>query len=326
MWPVLFRIPLPEFLGGGSFPIRMFGVMVILGFLAGTWIITRRLRKVGVVREGRGSELATQTGTLTSEDVFDFCFYLLAVGILGSRLMYVLQNFGDFRGKLLDVFKIWQGGLVWYGGFALSALFAFWWLWTRKLPVLKVTDAAALGLALALAIGRWGCFFAGDDYGKVITEVRMTAEGKPDLDPDGRPYEDPVVDAAKAPWYAIQVPKDQGWRTEFCETPWSFREPKWLHPVQLYMSFKNFVVLGALLVIARNARRTGILTASYLMLYPVARFTIEFWRGDVDRGVDVLGTGMSFSQFFGIFVFLAGVGVLRAVKSRPMDAAPAAAS
>ena len=295
MWPALFRIPLPEFMGGGYFPLRMFGVMVILGFLAGTWVVQRRLSKAKI---------------MSSEDAFDFCFYLLACGILGSRLMYVIQNFDEFRGHGQNILKIWQGGLVWYGGFALATVFAFVWLGIKKLPVLKITDAAALGVALGLAIGRWGCFCAGDDYGQVITDKAGV----------------PIVEKADAPWYAIQVPKDQGWRSEYCETPREFREPKWLHPAQLYMSVKNLIVFGALWVISKRMRRTGILSATYLLLYPIGRFTIEFWRGDADRGVDVMGTGLSFSQFFGIFVFVAGVAMLRAVKSRPADIQPGSAA
>lgn len=311
MWPALFRIPLPEFMGGGYFPIRMFGVMVILGFLAGTWVVTRRLRKVGIVREATGNELTPQPGTLTKEDVFDFCFYLLAAGIAGSRLLYVLQNFESFEGKLFDVFAIWKGGLVWYGGFALATLYGFWWLWRRKLPALKVMDAAALGVALGLAIGRGGCFCAGDDYGRPI------------LDEQGQV----VTDPEKAPWYAIRVPSKEtlDWRWEYTEFPRE-RAGQYLHASQIHMSLKNLVVFGALLLIARRSRRSGILAASYLLLYPVGRFVIEYWRGDEDRGVDVLGTGLSFSQFFGIFIFLGGVALLRSVKANPPDAPAGAAT
>jgi phosphatidylglycerol---prolipoprotein diacylglyceryl transferase len=322
MWPALFRIPIPtwfpDFLQpqGNYFPIRMFGVMVITGFLAGYLLIKWRLRKVGVLRPTTATDVAPPPGTLTKEDVFDFCFYLLAAGILGSRLMYVAQNFDQFRGGFFEIFKIWKGGLVWYGGFALATLFGFWWLWQKKLPVLKVVDALALGVALGLALGRWGCFFAGDDYGRQI------------LDPSGAV----VTDAAQAPWYAIRVPsrEDLGWRFAYTEFPVGQHDmPDWtgnyLHAVQLYMSFKNLVVLALLLVIASRARRHGVVAASYLLLYPVGRFVIEFFRGDEDRGVNVLGTGLSFSQFFGIFVFLAGMGLLRAVKAHPPEPAPVAA-
>jgi phosphatidylglycerol:prolipoprotein diacylglycerol transferase len=291
MFPVLFRIPLPW--GEDNwFPIRMFGVMVILGFLVGASIIGRRLRRQGV-RE--------------SADAFDFCFYLLAVGILGSRVLYVLQNFDEFRGRFFRIFAIWEGGLVWYGGMAASTVFAFWWLWRRKKPVLVVADAAAIGTSIALAIGRWGCFCAGDDYGR-----KIVAE-------DGSP----VVSAEHAPWYAVQFPsRSAGWRYEYGETPPSFRDPYWLHPVQLYMSIGNFVVFLALLVVARRAKRPGIVAAAYLFLYPVNRFVVEYWRGDADRIDDVWGTGLSFSQVFGIPMVLLGIVVLRASLARIQDAAP----
>ena len=301
MLPVLFRIPMSWTPWGDEdsyFPIRMFGVMVILGFLAGTWLVGKRLEKHRI---------------LDRQETFDFCFYLLASGIAGSRLLYVLQEFDQFRGKALKVFAIWEGGLVWYGGFAAAALFAFWWLAKRKLPVLQVTDAAALGLALALAIGRWGCFCAGDDYGAKI------------LGPDGQP----IVEAAKAPWYAVQFPHataESPWpHYDYTETPASFRAPFWLHPAQLYMSLSNFIVLALLFAVGRLKAalgRPGFITAGYLMLYPIARFTVEFWRGDEDRGTDVLGTGLSFSQAFGIPIFLCGVALMRSVVAKPPAAAP----
>jgi phosphatidylglycerol:prolipoprotein diacylglycerol transferase len=308
MLPVLFRIPMswtPWGDEGSYFPIRMFGVMVILGFLAGTWLVGRRLEKRGI---------------LERQESFDFCFYLLAMGIAGSRLLYVLQNFSDFKGKFFKVFAIWEGGLVWYGGFAAAAIFAFLWLNKRKLPVLQVTDAAALGLALALAIGRWGCFCAGDDYGAKI------------LGPDGLPIES----ADAAPWYAVQFPlaegrgADSAWpHYEYGETPGpldaeSFRAPYWLHPAQLYMSLSNFAVLGLLLAGSRlkwALGRPGFISALYLLIYPIGRFTVELWRGDLDRGTDVMGTGLSFSQAFGIPVFLCGIMLMRKVLSKPPQTA-----
>ncbi len=289
MFPVLFRIPVPWGDDGTYFPIRMFGVMVILGFLAGTWVIGRRLKRQDIMEP---------------EESFDFCFYLLAMGILGSRLMYVAQNMDAFQGKFLKVFYIWEGGLVWYGGFALATLFGFWWLSRKKLPILKVADAGVMGTALALAIGRWGCFCAGDDYGRRI------------LDGDGNP----VIDAAAAPWYAVQFPGiDAGWRFAvpggYSETPIDFRDPYWLHPAQLYMSLANVLVFVGLLLVARKAKRPGVIAVSYFLFYPAGRFVIEYFRGDTDRGVDVLGTGLSFSQVFSIGVVCAGLLLLKIVRT-----------
>ena len=174
--------------------------------------------------------------------------------------------------------------------------------------MLQVTDAAALGLALALAIGRWGCFCAGDDYGLKI------------LGEDGLP----ITDAEAAPWFAVQFPQatpDSPWpHYEYGETPSAFRAPYWLHPTQLYMSLSNFVVLGLLLAVGRlkaAVGRPGFISACYLLLYPIARFTVELWRGDEDRGVDVMGTGLSFSQAFGVPIFLCGIMLMRSVLSKP---------
>lgn len=283
MFPVLFRIPLP-WGEDNYFPIRMFGVMVILGFLAGTWVVSRRLKRQGLME---------------SQEAFDFCFYLLAVGILGSRLTYIVQNFSEFQGQFFRIFKIWEGGLVWYGGMALSVVFAFWWLWKKKLPVLPCADAAALGVSIAHSIGRLGCFFAGDDYGRKI------------LAEDGSPIESPE----HAPWYAVQFPQHSAdWRYAYSECPSSFCAPYWVHPVQIYMAIGNLIVFLALLLVARRAKHPGIVAASYLFIYPVNRFIVEFWRGDADRGVDVWGTGLSFSQMFGIPMVLLGFVVLRAAS------------
>ncbi len=293
MFPVLFRIPLPWGDADTYFPVRMFGVLVILGFLAGWWVVSRRLAKRNLMQR---------------QESFDFCFYLLAVGIAGARIMHVVQEFEQFRGKFFRVFAIWEGGLVWYGGFAAAALFAFWWLGKRKMPVLEITDACVLGLALALCVGRWGCFCAGDDFG-----LKFLAE-------DGSA----IVAGEHAPWYAVQFPGvDAGWRYQFSETPLapeSFRAPFWLHPVQIYMSIANLFVFLALVVVSRlklAASKPGIITAAYLMIYPVGRAVTELWRGDIDRGVDVMGTGLSFSQAFGIPVILFGAMLLRYIVRPP---------
>jgi phosphatidylglycerol:prolipoprotein diacylglycerol transferase len=110
----------------------------------------------------------------------------------------------------------------------------------------------------------------------------------------------------------VQFPQHSAsWRYAYSEAPSNFCAPYWVHPVQIYMALGNLVVFLALLVVARRARSPGIVAAGYLFLYPVNRFIVEFWRGDADRGVDVWGTGLSFSQMFGIPMVLLGFVVLR---------------
>jgi phosphatidylglycerol:prolipoprotein diacylglycerol transferase len=66
----------------------------------------------------------------------------------------------------LDILKVWEGGLVYYGGFILSVIGAMWWLAKKKLSFLKITDILVPFLALSHAIARIGCFFSGCCYGR----------------------------------------------------------------------------------------------------------------------------------------------------------------
>jgi phosphatidylglycerol:prolipoprotein diacylglycerol transferase len=90
------------------------------------------------------------------------------------------------------------------------------------------------------------------------------------------------------------------------------------------MSIGNLIVFAALLAIGRKAKRPGIVAAWYLFLYPVNRFIVEFWRGDEDRLDNVWGSGLSFSQLFGIPMVLLGIIVLRIALASPPPARPEA--
>ena len=67
----------------------------------------------------------------------------------------------------LTVFKIWKGGLVFYGGFIFAAFFAFWYMRKFKLPAWKISDVMGYALPFGLAITRSvGCTLNGCCYGK----------------------------------------------------------------------------------------------------------------------------------------------------------------
>ena len=130
--------------------IFSFGVIIILAFFAGTAFMLK------------------QTRLLKIEDkrIFDWAFWMLVVGIIGSRLLYAYLNHEHFRENKAEIFKIWHGGLVWYGGLIPAALVGVWLLRRHKLPTLHVCDLGAAAVILALGIGRWACLLAGDDYGR----------------------------------------------------------------------------------------------------------------------------------------------------------------
>ncbi len=269
-------------------PVRLFGILVVLGFLAGTKIVQARNRRLGLMDD---------------DSSFDLCFYILLAGLAGARMLYVLQNEKKFEGEPLKMLAVWDGGLVWYGGAIAGTLYGWYRLAKQRKDVWAVSDSLALAACIGMAVGRWGCFLAGCDYG---------TRADPSL-----------------PW-AVHFPKDLKESLVPESERVDFRgEPIWLHPAQIYESLANLLIFGILWWIDR--RRTGRafpgrLAATYLVLYAVSRGVLETWRGDFDRGsVDLGFWKPSFSQFVSLFVLAGGVLLYRALRRRrPAPAAPPA--
>jgi phosphatidylglycerol:prolipoprotein diacylglycerol transferase len=268
----------------GPLPIRLFGILVVCGFLAANRIAASRNERLGL---------------LDRDQTFDLTFYVLLVGLLGSRMLHVFQHSEDFNGRPGKILAIWDGGLVWYGGAVSSALYAWYWLAKRGRDVWRVSDSLALGLPVGQAVGRLGCFLAGCDYGRLV-------EGGREALPWAVHFSDPhsLVPAE------LQFDADG--------------HPLYLHPAQIYLLLGNLVVFGLLWMADRRAKATfpGRLVPLYFMLYAVNRGVLEHWRGDEDRGVFDLGFWQpSFSQLFSVIFFVAGVLLYRALRRRA-DVAP----
>ena len=85
--------------------------------------------------------------------------------IIGARTLYVLVNIKDFVADPIGIFKVWEGGLVFFGGLIGAVTADLIWMKRKKLPVFKITDICAPFIALGHAIGRLGCYFNGCCYG-----------------------------------------------------------------------------------------------------------------------------------------------------------------
>ena len=131
-------------------PIKTFGLMFALAFLAGGAVLHRRLRERG----------------MPGDWAYESIFAALAGGLIGARLIWIVENLdqvnGDFFGSIFS-----GSGLVWYGGAAGGALFVIIWARWRGCLEAATFDLAAVPLAVGYAIGRIGCQLSGDgDYGK----------------------------------------------------------------------------------------------------------------------------------------------------------------
>ncbi len=144
MKPILFHV--------GSFPIHTFGVLVALGFVFGLWAASRNARTAG----------------LNPELPYDLAPWLIGGALIGARLLYIVSYWQrDFAGQpFTEIFAIWKGGLVYYGGLIGATAAGIFVVLRRKLPLWKVADCLAPGIAIGQAFGRTGCLLNGCCYGR----------------------------------------------------------------------------------------------------------------------------------------------------------------
>jgi phosphatidylglycerol:prolipoprotein diacylglycerol transferase len=214
------------------------------------------------------SRQARRSG-LDSGRVTDMAVWVLIAGLLGAKALLVLLDWRHFTTSLRDLFSVFQSGGVFYGGLVAGIVLAWWYARRYRLPGWQTADALAPGVILGQAIGRLGCFSAGCCWGK----------------------------PAQVPW-AVTFTNLEANRTVGTpmDTP--------LHPSQIYESTAAFLVFLFLLWLAPRKRFHGQVVLAYVALYSAVRFTLEFWRGDTDRGT-WFGGRVSTSQVVAVVLLIA---------------------
>lgn len=227
---------------------------------------------------------------ISTDSVISLGLWAIGGAVVGAKALMVLRSLHLY---VSDPSQLWSLSSLesagdFYGGF-LGALAAVSLYFRRhpELPVWRTADLCGPAIALGQSIGRVGCFMAGDDY------------GKPTRLPWAVTFTDP--DAARVGGAPLGVP---------------------LHPVQLYESVVCLALFFFLAWLTRRKRFDGEVVLAYALLYAVARFIIEYFRGDTDRGF-VFGGALSTSQFIAVLVGTASV-VLLAARHRVAGRSPEA--
>jgi phosphatidylglycerol:prolipoprotein diacylglycerol transferase len=187
--------------------------------------------------------------SLPPAPVCDLLFWSVLAGLVGARAFYIIANWQLYREHPSDIFRLWQGGLIVHG--ALLAFVLTLWLYTRRrdLPFWTWADITAPALALGQAIGQWANFFNQESFGP----------------PTDRPW---------------------GVYIDFALRPAGYEQFDFFHPVFLYESAWNFLLLLALLAADRAARHasrplpSGILFLTYIILYSAAHYCFAGLRLD----------------------------------------------
>ena len=134
----------------GSFAIRWYGVMAAVGFLLGSWVLFKNKKAAGLNDD-------TCSGVLLTA---------MIAGIVGARIFYVIQFFDHYRNNLINIIRIDQGGLVFYGGFILAVISIAVYCKIHKIDFIRLLDFFTPAIAIAHACGRVGCFLNCCCYGR----------------------------------------------------------------------------------------------------------------------------------------------------------------
>lgn len=235
----------------GPFEVRFYGIILMLGAVAGAWLASREAKRRGY----------------NPEIVWDLLTYLLIGGIIGARLWHVLTpppssgiTAGWYFTHPLDALAIWKGGLGIPGAVIGGVIALYFYTRKHKLNFAEWTDIAAPSLALGQGIGRWGNFVNQEIYGSATNlpwGISIDAEHRVD------PYRD-----------LGQFPVET---TRF-------------HTLFLYESLWNIANMFLLLWISRrfaDRLKKGDIFLIYLIVYPVGRFFLDFLRVDASRVADI---------------------------------------
>ncbi|ESA33498.1 prolipoprotein diacylglyceryl transferase [Leptolyngbya sp. Heron Island J] len=223
----------------GPFALRWYGLLMATAVITGSWFASKEI-------ERRGKN---------PEDFWDMLIWVLIPAFLGARLYYVFIQSGDSAYYLQNpgqILQIWGGGIHIFGAFIFGSIAL--WLFTkvRRLPTLVYLDAAAVGLPIAQAIGRWGNFINQELYGP---PTNWPLGLRIDLQHRLAPYNDLIAYPEATRFHALFL----------YESVWNF-----LGFLFLYWVSKRFA----------NQLRPGDLSLLYLVWYPFGRFFIEFLRTD----------------------------------------------
>mgnify|MGYP002623661210 CR=1 FL=1 len=212
----------------GNIKIYWYSIMILLGFILATILIIKESKRFNI----------------SKEKLTDMLFYTILIGILGARIYYVIFNLNYYSKNILDIFKVWEGGLAIHGGIITGTIFMIIYTKKKDLPTIKIFDICAPGLLIGQALGRWGNFFNGEAHGPITT----------------------IEHLKYLPNFIIKG---------------MYIDGNYYIPTFLYESILCLLGLIIVLVIRRTRiPKDGQITGFYFIWYGIARYIIESFRTD----------------------------------------------
>lgn len=253
MNPIIFKI--------GSFSLRWYSLFILIGAFVAIYLIKKESTRFKI----------------NQDFIFNLCFWSILIGIIGARIYYVIFNYNLYKGDVLSIFKIWEGGLAIHGGLIAGFITLALYCKKYKVNVLRITDIAVPGIILAQAIGRWGNFFNSEAHGAATSLAHLQSLHIPDFIIKGM--------------YINGI---------------------YYEPTFLYESLACLIGFVILLVVRRlKYTKIGTCTGIYLMYYSVFRFWIESMRTD-----SLMLGGFKMAQIISILLFISGLIIVMWISSK----------
>ena len=274
-------------IGGFTLALRWYALAYIVGIALGWQVIRYALKRPNLWRNGPPMQIAQLEDLLT---------YIVVGVIGGGRLGYVLfYKPADFLAAPLDVFKIWEGGLSFHGGFlgVVAAVYIF--SRRNKVPLPDLADIIAVSAAPAILLVRIANFINAELWGR-----------QTDL-----------------PWGVIFP----GQAAQACATA---TEPCVRHPSQLYEAGLEGLLLGLILMLLAfrfgALKKPWLLSGVFFMGYGMARFLVEFVRqpdaqfvsvgNELGLAFHINGFGLTMGQTLTLPMILIGLAVVVVARRR----------
>lgn len=220
----------PIFINIGNIQIYWYSVILFIAFLLGALLALKEAEKYNI----------------SKDFMYNLFFYLVPVVLIGARLYFVLFHLDYYSNNLIDIFKVWEGGLAIHGGIIAGIIFVTYYTKKHNVNTLKITDILVVSLIIGQALGRWGNFFNGEAHGPVTTVTHLQNLHLPNFVIEG-----------------MYINGNYYIPTFFYESLWCLI---------------GFIML--LLIRRSNKIKIGQLTSIYLVWYGLIRVFIEKMRTD----------------------------------------------
>ncbi len=220
----------PLALDFGFIKIYWYSILIVIAFIIGIILLYREAKKFNV----------------PENFITNLLIGLIPIVLIGARLYFCIFHFDYYSQNILEIFKVWEGGLAIHGGIIAGLIWIILYSRSYKINRLLVLDFIVVSLIIGQAIGRWGNFINMEAYGPITTYEQLKQLLTPEFIIKGMYIDD---------FYRI--------------------------PTFLYESLWCFIgFIG--LIITRNLKyvKIGMVTSLYLIWYGIARFFIEALRTD----------------------------------------------